>query len=203
MARNITSVSKLSRREGIALHPKAIKTLTKRNYAPGDHGQSRRPRPSDFGVQLREKQKVKRLYGLLEKQFRRFVAMAENQPGITGENLLKILEMRLDNAVYRMGLAPSRQSARQLVSHGHIRINGKKATIPSMLVRVGDEVSVKESSQKNAYFKAIVDNADAAPQLSWMSVNTKKLTAKITSEPQREEISEPIQEQLIIEYYSR
>ena len=203
MARNITSVSKLSRREGIALHPKAIKTLTKRNYAPGDHGQSRRPRPSDFGVQLREKQKVKRLYGLLEKQFRRFVAMAENQPGITGENLLKLLEMRLDNAVYRMGLAPSRQSARQLVSHGHIRINGKKATIPSMLVRVGDEVSVKESSQKNAYFKAIVDNADAAPQLSWMSVNTKKLTAKITSEPQREEISEPIQEQLIIEYYSR
>lgn len=205
MAKDFTSPSKQSRREGIALHPKAIKTLGRRNYAPGDHGQARHNRPSDYGLQLREKQKVKRLYGLLERQFRRFVATAQNQSGIAGENLLKMLELRLDNAVYRSGLAPSRQSARQLVSHGHIRLNDKKATIPSMLVKPGDVISIKDASAKNSYFTALKESlAENKPeQFSWLSVDAKKLSAKITGEPQRSEISEPIEEQLIIEYYSR
>ncbi len=205
MAKNFASPSKLSRREGVALHPKAIKTLAKRNYIPGDHGQARRGRPSDYGLQLREKQKVKRMYGLLERQFRRFVANAIKQQGIAGENLLRNLEKRLDNVVYRSGFAPSRQSARQLVSHGHVRLNGHKANIASMLVGVGDVITIKDASQKNAYFTALKESIgeNSNDKLSWLSVDAKKLSAKVTGEPQRQEISEPISEQLIIEYYSR
>lgn len=205
MARNLTSPSKLSRREGIALHPKAVKTMTRRSYIPGDHGQARRQRPSDYGMQLREKQKVKRMYGLLERQFRRFVSRAEKQSGIAGENLLKLLERRLDNAVYRAGFATSRQQARQLVGHGHIRLNGKKATIPSMLVSPGDIITIKDSSARNSYFAALSAQLADKPgdTASWLSLNAKKLEAKVTGEPLREELDASIAEQLIIEYYSR
>lgn len=205
MARNLTSISKLSRREGIALHPKAVKTMTRRSYIPGDHGQSRRQRPSDYGMQLREKQKVKRMYGLLEKQFRRFIAEAERQEGISGENLIKLLERRLDNVVYRAGLAPSRQSARQLVSHAHMQLNGKKVTVPSIIVKAGDIVTVRPSSVKNAYFQALSESLTSqdGSKTSWLSLDPKKLTITVTGLPLREEVVEPISEQLIIEYYSR
>lgn len=205
MARNTSSIVKQSRREGIILHPKAVKAFTKRNYLPGDHGRSRRPKPSDFAMQLREKQKVKRLYGILEKQFRRYVKKAEQTNGISGENLLSLLERRLDNVCYRLGLAPSRQAARQLVSHAHIQLNAKKVDIPSILVSPGDTINIKESSKKNAYFKQLAESLSGAnpPQASWLSFNAKKLEAKVTGLPLREEIQDDIAEQLIIEYYSR
>lgn len=205
MARNLTPIVKLSRREGTQLHPKAVKGMTRRNYAPGDHGQSRRSKPSDYAVQLREKQKVKRLYGVLEKQFRRYVREAERLEGVSGENLLQLLERRLDNTVYRLGIAPSRQSARQLVSHAHIRLNGKKVNIPSISVKVGDEISIREASLKNAYFKTITEQlkSDTSARPSWLSFDTKKMTAKVTSLPLRAEQDQDIAEQLIIEFYSR
>ena len=131
MARNLTPAVKIARREGAHTHPKAVKALTRRNYGPGQHGQSRRPKPSDYSLQLREKQKVKRFYGILEKQFRRYIGKAEKMPGVTGENLLQLLERRLDNVIYRLGVAPSRPAARQIVSHGHVLLNGKRVDIPS------------------------------------------------------------------------
>ncbi len=205
MARNLTPIVKLSRREGIQLHPKAVKGLTRRSYAPGDHGQSRRSKPSDYAVQLREKQKVKRLYGVLEKQFRRYVNEAERMDGVSGENLLQLLERRLDNVIYRLGIAPSRQGARQLVSHAHIRLNGKKVNVPSISVKPGDAISIKESSLNNTYFKALKEqlaqNTDVQP--SWLSLDNKKITAKVTGLPQRSEQDQDISEQLIIEFYSR
>lgn len=205
MARNLTPIVKLSRREGMQLHPKAAKGLTRRNYGPGDHGQSRRSKPSDYAIQLREKQKVKRLYGVLEKQFRRYVHEAERLDGVSGENLLQLLERRLDNAVYRAGLAPSRQSARQLVSHAHIRLNSKKVDIPSISVKPGDIISIKESSLQNAYFKMTAEQLSqgSTTQPSWLSLDAKKMTVKVTSLPLRAEQDQEIQEQLIIEFYSR
>lgn len=205
MARNFDSISKLSRRESIALHPKAVKTLTKRNYGPGDHGQSRRAKPGNYSLQLREKQKIKRIYGVLEKQFRRYVRKAEQMPGISGENLLSLLERRLDNVCYRIGLAPSRQSARQLVSHAHIRLNGSKVNIPSILTKIGDEISVRDKSLNNTYFKQHKQelNKDKKQKTSWISFDPSKMQAKIVSLPLREEIDQDIKEQLIIEYYSR
>lgn len=205
MARNLTPIVKLSRREGIQLHPKAVKGMTRRNYAPGDHGQSRRSKPSDYAIQLREKQKVKRLYGVLEKQFRRYVHEAERMEGVSGENLLQLLERRLDNTIYRLGIAPSRQSARQLVSHAHIRLNGKKVNVPSISVKVGDEISIKEASLKNTYFKSLAEqlSSDTSTRPSWLSLDPKKITAKVTSLPLRAEQDQDIEEQLIIEFYSR
>lgn len=205
MARNLTPIVKLSRREGIQLHPKAVKGMTRRGYAPGDHGQSRRSKPSDYAIQLREKQKVKRLYGVLEKQFRRYVSEAERMDGVSGENLLQLLERRLDNTIYRLGIAPSRQSARQLVSHAHIRLNGKKVNVPSISVKVGDEISIKEASLKNSYFKVLAEqlSADTSVRPSWLSLDSKKITAKVTSLPLRAEQDQDIEEQLIIEFYSR
>ena len=205
MARNLTPIVKLSRREGIQLHPKAVKGMTRRNYAPGDHGQSRRSKPSGYAIQLREKQKVKRLYGVLEKQFRRYVHEAERMEGVSGENLLQLLERRLDNTIYRLGIAPSRQSARQLVSHAHIRLNGKKVNVPSISVKVGDEISIKEASLKNTYFKSLAEqlSSDASTRPSWLSLDPKKITAKVTSLPLRAEQDQDIEEQLIIEFYSR
>lgn len=204
MARNLTPIAKQSRREGVSLHPKAVKALTRRNFIPGQHGQSRRSKPSDFSVQLREKQKVKRIYGVLEKQFRTYVARAERMEGITGENLLSLLERRLDNACYRAGFAPSRQAARQMVSHAHVTLNGKKVDIPSMLVSPGDEIAVREGSQKKPLFKALAtDLTDSTASVSWLSVNAKKMSAKVTSLPLRSEIEHDIAEQLIVEFYSR
>lgn len=205
MARNLTPIAKLSRREGVALHPKAVKVMTRRSYGPGQHGQGRRSKPSDYAVQLREKQKVKRMYGVLEKQFRRYVARAERMSGIAGENLLQLLERRLDNAIYRAGLAGSRQAARQLVTHAHIQLNGKKVDIPSISLKPGDEITIRARSLNNSYFKQIAEEIKkSAPTLpSWLSLDSKKLILKVTSLPLRAEQDQEINEQLIIEFYSR
>lgn len=203
MARYTGPTAKISRREGIALHPKAVKALTKRNFVPGLHGQARRPKPSDYAVQLREKQKVKRLYGVFEKQFRRYVDEAERQEGVSGEILLQLLERRLDNTVYRMGLAQSRQGARQLVSHAHMTLNGKRVDIPSIIVKPGDVIAVRESSQKKPYFAAVSEAFAATTAPSWLKIEPKKYSATVTSLPLREEVTDPVEEQLIIEFYSR
>lgn len=204
MARNLTPAAKIARREGAHTHPKAIKALTRRNYAPGQHGQARRPKPSDYALQLREKQKVKRMYGIMEKQFRRYVANAEKMSGVAGENLLLLLEQRLDNVIYRLGIAPSRPAARQLVSHGHILYNGKRVDIPSISVSIKDTIGIRPASLKTSYFIALKDSIDTNQVLpSWLSFNTTKLEAKVTGMPLREEQDQEIDEQLIIEYYSR
>ncbi len=205
MARDLAPVLKRARREGIALHPKAIKGLTKRGYAPGQHGKTgRRAKESQYALQLREKQKVKRLYGLLEKQFRRVVAEANRQEGISGEILLGLLETRLDNAVYRLGWAPSRQAARQLVSHGHIVLNGQRVTVPSIQVKAGDEFEIREKSQKNSYFTRVQTELKASKNTNrWLSLDGTKFKAQVTGQPVREDIEDDIQEQLIIEFYSR
>lgn len=204
MARNLTPAAKIARREGAHTHPKAVKALTRKNYAPGQHGQSRKPKPSDYALQLREKQKVKRIYGVMEKQFRKYVRQAEKLQGVSGENLLQLLERRLDNVVYRLGIAPSRPAARQIVSHGHVELNGKRVDIPSIIVSAGDILSIREKSLKMPYFVSIKENIDTNQTLpSWLTIDYKKLSAKITGSPLREEQDQDIYEQLIIEYYSR
>jgi len=177
--------------------------IEKRSYPPGQHGSSFRRKVSEFGQQLREKQKVKRIYGMLEKQFKRFFDEAYRRKGMTGEQLLRLLELRLDNAVYRVGFASSRAEARQFVKHGHIRVNGKKATIPSMQVRVDDEISVREKSRKIPQVVSAIEASLRKGTTSWLQVDAKNFTAKVVSEPKREEITLPIQEQLIVELYSR
>jgi small subunit ribosomal protein S4 len=205
MARDLAPIVKRSRREKVALHPKAIKGLTKRNYGPGEHGQSgMRAKLSQYAVQLREKQKVKRMYGLLEKQFRRVVAEAERRQGVTGDILLQLLELRLDNAVYRLNIAPSRQAARQLVTHGHILLNGRRVDIPSIQLKPGDELTIRPRSASNAYFTQVKDELkNNQPAIRWLSLNASKLEAKVTGLPAREDVTEDIHEQLIIEFYSR
>lgn len=207
MARDTRSIVKMSRREGYALHPKAHKALLKRTTMPGASANSRgmRNKPSQYSLQLREKQKVKRLYGLLEKQFARLMAEANRMQGQSGTILLELLERRLDNVVYRSGLAPSRRAARQLVTHGHFMLNGRRVDIPSIRVKAKDEIVLRETSTKNEYFKRIDDispvNPDAIP--SWLKVNRKKFEITITGSPSREEAEPEINEQLIVEYYSR
>jgi small subunit ribosomal protein S4 len=198
-------ITKRSRREKLALHPKAIKIMSRKSYGPGEHGQTNlRSKPSQYALQLREKQKVKRLYGLLEKQFAKLVAEAEGKAGVTGDILLQLLEQRADNAVYRLGLAPSRQSARQLVTHGHFTLNGRRVDIPSIRLQSGDELVVRPKSQKNAYFTAISEELKGNnASVRWLSLDAKKLSAKVTGLPAREDITEDINEQLIIEFYSR
>ncbi len=205
MARNLTPIVKQSRREKTALHPKAIKGMAKRAYGPGEHGQTgMRSKLSQYAVQLREKQKVKRTYGLLEKQFARLVGEAERRTGVTGEIMLQLLELRLDNAVYRLGFAPSRQGARQLVTHGHFMLNNKRVDIPSIIVKPGDEISVRPKSSSNSYFTALKETfSSGQSQTRWLSLDAKKLTAKVTGLPAREDIDADISEQLIIEFYSR
>lgn len=205
MARDLTPVVKRSRREGIALHPKAIKGLSTRNYGPGEHGQTRqRGKPSQYSIQLREKQKVKRMYGVLEKQFRRLVSEAERRQGVAGDNMLQILEQRFDNAVYRLNWTTSRQAARQIVTHGHLLLNGKRVDIPSIQLKPGDEIEIRPKSSTNTYFtqlKQDLPNNQAA--ISWLSSDVKKMKAKVTGAPSREDVKEEINEQLIIEFYSR
>lgn len=204
MARTLTPIGKLSRREGVELHPKAAKIMARRPYGPGAHGQSRRSKPSDYALQLREKQKVKRIYGILEKQFRRYVHEAERMAGVSGENLLQLLERRLDNTVYRLGLAPSRQAARQIVTHAHVTLNGKKVDVPSILVKPGDEIAIKASSLTKPYFIEIAETVKAnAVASSWLTFDSKKMSATVTGLPLRDELDTEINEQLIIEYYSR
>lgn len=205
MARDTQSIVKMSRREGYALHPKAHKALVKRPTPPGQAGNARfRSKPSQYSLQLREKQKVKRLYGLLEKQFSNLMKEASKSKGQAGENLLCFLEQRADNAVYRAGYAVSRRAARQLVTHGHFELNGRRVDIPSIRLKAGDKLVVRANSQKSDYFKRLDDVSPAVNDLpGWIKVNRKKFELEITGKPTREEAEPDINEQLIVEYYSR
>jgi small subunit ribosomal protein S4 len=194
----------MSRREGYALHPKAHKALVKRSTIPGEQGRNQRNKPSQYSLQLREKQKVKRLYGLLERQFSNLMQEASKKQGLSGEMLLQFLERRADNAVYRAGLAPSRRAARQLVTHGHFMLNGRRFDIPSIRMQAGDVLTLRPKSQTSDYFKKLDDNSPAPPEIpGWMKVNRKKFEISITGVPTREEAEPDINEQLIVEYYSR
>ncbi|MFT9494201.1 30S ribosomal protein S4 [Anaerosolibacter sp.] len=206
MARYTGPSCRLCRREGQKLYLKGERCYTdkcaiaRRGYAPGQHGQGRK-KLSNYGLQLREKQKAKRFYGMLETQFRQLFERAEKMPGITGENLLRLLETRLDNAVYRMGFASSRKEARQLVRHGHFTVNGHKVDIPSFVVSVGDVIKVKEKSMSSVKFKEKAEAAANVP--NWVQVNFENLEGKVVSLPTREDIDIPIAEHLIVELYSR
>jgi small subunit ribosomal protein S4 len=204
MARDTQSIVKMSRREGYALHPKAHKALVKRPTPPGEQNHQGRTKSSQYNLQLREKQKVKRLYGLLEKQFSNLMKEASRKHGMSGTVLLQLLEQRLDNVVYRSGIAPSRRGARQLVTHGHFMLNGRRVDIPSIRVKQGDEIQIRDLSKKNAYFTQL-DDLSPAPQTmpGWLKVDRKKIVITITGLPSREEAEPDINEQLIVEYYSR
>lgn len=205
MARDTSPIVKQSRREGVALHPKAHKIMARKSGIPGQHAGGRQGKQSMYATQLREKQKVRRMYGLLEKQFAKLMNEATRKPGLSGENLLQLLEQRLDNTVYRAGFATSRRGARQLVSHGHFELNGRRVDIPSIRVKAGDVITVRPKSVKSGYFTTINDvfgNTAQVP-LSWVKGDIKKLKIEVTGLPKREEAEADINEQLIVEYYSR
>jgi small subunit ribosomal protein S4 len=209
VGRYTEAVCRQCRREGQKLFLKGDRcysdkcSVQRKPYVPGAHGQSRRGKATEYGLQLREKQQAKRLYGLLETQFHNYFKKADRQPGITGENLLILLERRLDNIVYRMGFASSRKEARQLVNHGHFTLNGKKANIPSMLLKVGDVVQVKESSRSSHKFEALQDAATYKTPPEWLSVDVGNMAGTVLAYPLREQIDSTINEQLIVELYSR
>ena len=211
MARNVESVCKLCRREGEKLFLKGDRcfspkcAIERRSYPPGQHGRQGqfRRKESDYGVQLRQKQKARRLYGVFERQFRRYFREAQRRKGLTGINLLIILESRLDNVVYRLGLASSRAQARQLISHGHFDINGRKTNVPSFLVSPNDLIAVRENSMKNSHFKELAKSVDGGRVPDWLSLDAKNLSGQVLSEPTREHIDVTLDEQLIVEYYSR
>ena len=200
MARDISPVGKQSRREGYALAPKAQKVMAKKTGIPGQHADMRIRGGSLYLTQLREKQKVRRIYGLLEKQFAKLMREAQRAEGLTGENLLNFLERRADNVVYRAGFASTRRAARQLVSHGHFTLNGKRIDIPSIRVKAGDVLEVRAKSKKNTYFANLNGETQT---LSWMKADLKNMKIEITGSPKREEAEVGINEQLIVEYYSR
>ena len=209
MARYRAAVCRQCRREGIKLFLKGTRCFTekcaieRRNYPPGQHGLGR-TKLTQYGIQLREKQKAKRIYGVLESQFRRYFAWAEAERGITGENLLKLLERRLDNVVFRLGMAASRREARQMIGHGHIQVNGHKVNIPSYQLKAGDVVQVRESSRSH---KGVLGSREATQHMSkpgWIDVSLESLKATITAAPKRDELTQiPINEQLIVELYSK
>lgn len=194
--------AKKARRLGQAFTPKDVKVLQKRNYAPGQHGQNR-VRLSEYGTQLREKQKAKINYGLQERQFERYFNKALKQAGVTGDNLLKLLETRLDNAVFRFGFAETRAQARQIVSHGFIEVNGKKVDIPSYNLKVGDTVSIREVKRKSGYVEKLKEKIKNFKSQEWVDVDSQKLSAKILSQPTPDMIANTINTQLIVEHYSR
>lgn len=206
MARYTGSVCRQCRREGHKLFLKGERcysdkcAITRRSYAPGQHGQSRK-KFSEYGLQLREKQKVKRYYGVLESQFAKYFEMAEKKSGVTGENLLQIVESRLDNVVYRLGFAMSRPEARQLVRHGHFTVNGEKVDIPSYLIKVGDVIAVKEGSLSSEKIKAVLAANEKKAIVKWLELNGT--TAKVVALAQKEDIDLPIEEHLIVELYSK
>ncbi len=208
MARYTDAVCRLCRREGKKLFLKGERcysdkcAVTRRAYAPGQHGQGRK-KISEYGVQLRAKQQAKRYYGVLESQFAKYFEMATKRSGIAGENLLRILESRLDNVVYRLGFAGSRAEARQLVGHGHYTVNGNKVNIPSYLLKVGDVIAVAEKSKGSEKFKAIVEANGSRPVPQWLDLDAEKLSGKITVLPNREDIDLDVQEHLIVELYSK
>ncbi|HNQ65006.1 MAG TPA: 30S ribosomal protein S4 [Smithella sp.] len=209
MARYTDSSCRLCRREGLKLFSKGDRcysekcSFERRDYVPGDHGQMHKKQRSDYGVQLREKQKLKRMYGLLEKQFRSYFEKADKQKGITGTNLLILLERRMDNMVFRMGFANSRIESRQLISHGHFLVNGKPVNIPSYLLKAGDEVSVKENSRKVTRIMGALETVVRRGVPQWLELDKDNFNAKIKTLPVREDLTMPIQEQLIVELYSK
>ena len=212
MARYTGPVCKLCRREGAKLYLKGEKCYTdkcpfeRRSYPPGQHGKQasfQRRRSSDYTLQLRAKQQARRIYGVLERQFRRYLRMAEGREGLTGENLIIVLEQRLDNVVYRLGLADSRAQARQLVQHGHITVNGRKTNIPSYLVRSEDVLAVRTESRRAPYFRQRRDLLGQREVPAWLSLNEEELSARVLALPTRQEIDIPVDEQMIVEFYSR
>ncbi len=208
MARYTGPVCRLCRREGSKLYLKGDRCYTakcaidKRAYPPGQHGQGRK-KTTEYGLQLREKQKARRIYGILEKQFENYFDKAERQPGVTGENLLRTLERRLDNVVFRLGFASSRADARQMVRHNHITLSGHKANIPSILVAVGDVIAVKESSLGATKLAEVKDIAAVKNPPAWLELDREQLTGKVVALPTKEQIDIPIEEHLIVELYSR
>lgn len=211
MARQIDAVCKLCRREGQKLFLKGERCLSPkcaietRNFPPGEHGRKAtfRRKMSDYGTQLREKQKARRIYGVMEKQFRRYFREATRRTGLTGATLLALLETRLDNVVYRLGFADSRAQARQLVLHGHFDVNGKKTDIPSFQVRVGDVVAVRSSSRNQVYFRDRTQIMQGNRIPAWLNLDLSAMSGSIASNPGREDIEIPLNEQLIVEFYSR
>lgn len=208
MARYTGPVCKLCRREGMKLFLKGERCFTdkcsfdRRPYPPGQHGQ-RRMKFTEYGIRLREKQKVRRIYGVLEKQFRNYFFEADRVKGVTGENLLSLLERRLDSVVFRMGFASTRSDARQLVRHRHVLVNGKRVDIPSFLVKPGDQVTVKEKSRQKGRVSTALEGLDRRGVPEWLDVDRDNFTGTIKTMPNREEITLPVQEQLIVEFYSR
>jgi small subunit ribosomal protein S4 len=208
LARSTESVCRLCRREGMKLFLKGERcysekcAVTRRNYAPGQHGQ-RRPKPSEYGLQLREKQKVKRIYGVLERQFRSYFARADRRKGVTGENLLLLLEQRLDSTVYRLGFASSRAQARQLVSHGHFMVNNRKVDIPSYLVKSGDVIEVRERSRSLEPIRMSLETVEQRSVPTWLELDKGGFKGIVHQFPSRDELTIPIQEQLIVELYSK
>ncbi len=206
MSRYTGPVCRLCRREGQKLFLKSDKCYTdkcpmnKRNFAPGQHGQGR-SKATEYGMQLREKQKVRRFYGISESQMYKYYTMADKQKGITGDNLLRLLELRLDNVVYRMGFAGSRPESRQLVRHGHFTVNGKKVDIPSYICKAGDVIEVKEKSRSNGKFSTVIENKGNT--VNWVNVDQEAMKANIISDPTREDIDIPVEEHLIVELYSK
>ena len=208
MARYTGAVCRLCRREGQKLFLKGDRcysdkcSVALRGYAPGQHGQGRK-KSSEYGLQLRAKQTARRFYGVQENQFHHYFEIAERKQGITGDNLLRILESRLDNVVYRVGFASSRAEARQLVGHGHFEVNGKRVDIASYLLKAGDVVSICEKSRGSEKIKAVVEANSARPVPQWIDVNRDQLTAKVIALPTRDQIEAPVEEQLIVEFYSK
>ena len=208
MARYTGAVCRLCRREGQKLFLKGDRCYSEkcsvalRGYAPGQHGQGRK-KSSEYGMQLRAKQTARRFYGVQENQFHHYFEIAERKQGITGDNLLRILESRLDNVVYRAGFASSRAEARQLVGHGHFEVNGKRVDIASYLLKAGDVVSICEKSRSSEKIKAVVEANSARPVPQWIDVNRDQLTAKVIALPTRDQIEAPVEEQLIVEFYSK
>ena len=208
MARYTGAVCRLCRREGKKLFLKGERcysekcSIAQRSYAPGQHGQGRK-KSSEYGLQLRAKQTARRFYGVQENQFHHYFEVAERKQGITGDNLLRILESRLDNVVYRAGFASSRAEARQLVGHGHFEVNGNRVDIASYILKAGDEVAVCEKARGLEKMKAVVEANSARPVTEWLSVDREKMTVKVVALPEREQIEAPVDEQLIVEFYSR
>ena len=208
MARYTGAVCRLCRREGLKLFLKGERCYTdkcaieRRNYPPGQHGQAR-PKFSEYSIQLREKQKLRRIYGILEGQFRRYFQMADRAKGVTGETLLQLLERRMDNMVYRMGFATSRSEARQLVRHGHFSVNGRKVNVPSFLTKVGDVVTVTERSKKVARIQEALDLAQRRGVPDWLEVSPEAFTGRVKSIPARSDLTMPINEKLVVELYSK
>ncbi len=210
MARDTGPQCKLCRREGVKLYLKGQRCMTPKcaierrpNVLPGQIQGARRRKPTEYGVQLREKQKARRIYGVLERQFRRHFQEADKSTGATGERLLQVLESRLDNVVFRMGFASNRNKARQLVNHGHFTVNGRKVGIPSAMVKPGDVIAVKEGSRKEEYFKDLADEITSRDIPEWIETDAQALSAKILHLPERHQLEPIINEQLIVEHYSR